>query len=88
MGHEKKGQVILEFVFSVIAVVLLIVGMTRMVTWAGRDIVERRDKMDAVLVEPVGTDVSDPLMQTRHVFYTNVIMGSSVNSSIFGDENP
>jgi hypothetical protein len=88
MSDKIGGQVILEFTFAIIAIVLLIVGMTRIVTWSGRDLVERRDKMDAVLIQPVGTDVGDPLKQTRHIFYTNVTIGAAVNSSVFGDENP
>jgi hypothetical protein len=88
MTDKPGAQVILEFTFAMIAVALLIIGMTRMVAWSGRDLVERRDKMDAILIEPVGTSVSDPLKQTSSRFYTNVWMGSSVNSSIFGDANP
>ena len=45
----KKGQVILEFTFCMIIVLLMIYGLVKIVFWSGRDLVERRKAHEKML---------------------------------------
>ena len=51
-----KGQVILEFTFSMIVVLIMLYGVVKVFHWAGKDIVERRIAHDTSLEDQTGVD--------------------------------
>ncbi len=61
----KNGQVILEFTFCMIIILLMIFGATKVFHWTGRDLVERQRAHDEVLRETV-----PPRQQIDPYFYT------------------
>jgi len=81
---KKNAQVLMEFTFSMIVVALLIMGMVKVFTWSGRDLVERRKEHERVLFDSRGGGRN----QTRPVFFTVRPIAATVNSSVFGDMNP
>ena len=83
------GQVSLEFMFGMIGVVLLLVGMIQVFAWTGNDLMKRFNTHDSILVSPVSTSQpAAPLEQTRPMFYSITKINATVNSNIFGEENP
>ena len=68
---RKLGQVVIEFTFCLIIVLLMIYGVTKVFFWAGRDLVERRKAHDALLT----SDVTPP-QQIAPDFYTPVKMNA------------
>ena len=83
------GQVSLEFMFGMIGVVLLVVGMIQVFAWTGNDLMKRFNTHDAILVSPISTaQPAAPLEQTRPMFYSITKINATVNSNIFGEENP
>ena len=67
----STGQVIIEFTFCMIIVLLMIYGVTKVFFWAGRDLVERRKAHDNVL-----TGGGSPSQQIAPDFYTPVKMNA------------
>ena len=65
------GQVVIEFTFCLVIVLLMIYGVTKVFFWAGRDLVERRKAHDELLI----SDAS-PLQQIAPDFYTPVEMNA------------
>jgi len=45
-----KGQVILEFTFCMIVILIMIYGVIKVFHWTGKDIVKRRIAHDAALI--------------------------------------
>ena len=68
---RKLGQVVIEFTFCLIIVLLMIYGVTKVFIWAGRDLVERRKAHDEILT----SDVS-PRQQITPDFYYPVKMNA------------
>ena len=68
---KMKGQVIIEFTFCLVIVLLMIYGVTKVFIWAGRDLVERRKAHDEILT----SDVS-PRQQITPDFYYPVKMNA------------
>lgn len=66
-----QGQVVIEFTFCLIIVLLMIYGVTKVFFWAGRDLVERRKAHDALL-----TADAAPPQQINPDFYTPVKMNA------------
>lgn len=84
-----SGQVSLEFMFGMIGVVLLAVGMIQVFAWTGTDLMKRFNTHDALLVSPISTaQPAAPLEQIRPMFYSVTKLNATVNSNIFGEENP
>ena len=67
----KKAQVILEFAFCMIVVLLIIFGIMKVFQWTGRDLAERRIAHDGVL-----TGGGTPLDQIDPYFYAPVDMNA------------
>jgi len=67
----RKGQVILEFTFCMIVILLMIYGSIKVFHWAGSDLVERQKMHEAVLIEDV-----DPRDQINPFFYSPVKMNA------------
>jgi hypothetical protein len=65
------GQVIIEFTFCLIIVLLMIYGVTKVFFWAGRDLVERRKAHDELLISG-----GSPPQQIAPDFYTPVKMNA------------
>lgn len=52
-----KGQVILEFTFCMIVILIMIYGVIKVFHWAGMDLVERQRAHEAILIrESIITD--------------------------------
>jgi len=67
----RKGQVMLEFTFCMIVVLLMIYGVTKAFLWAGLDLAERNIAHESML-EGGGS----PKAQIRPDFYTPVGMNT------------
>jgi len=84
--YIEIGQVTLEYMVCMIAAVLLLVGMIQAASWTGRELVDRRQTHEAVLVTPIGHDQAKPLEQIRPLFFKGTEFGgSSVASNVFGN---
>ena len=68
----RKGQVILEFTFCMIVILIMIYGVIKVFHWAGKDVVERQRAHDAVLLD---SDLS-PREQIDPRFYAPVKMNA------------
>ena len=98
--HEKKsdrssvfvseaGQVTMEFIFAILAVVMLIVGTVRVFSWAGRDLVARTIYHEVTLTAPITKEPLEPLKQLSPLFFSSMEVGAYVNNTnIFGREVP
>jgi len=67
----RKGQVILEFTFCMIVILIMIYGVVKVFHWAGSDLVERQIAHKAVLLNDV-----TPRQQIRPDFYAPVRMNA------------
>jgi len=75
----RKGQVILEFTFCMIVILIMIYGVIKVFHWAGRDLVERQRAHEATLVSDEETRVLwssrvDPKQQIDPYFYDPIRM--------------
>ena len=61
---QKAGQVILEFTFCFIIVLLMIYGVAKVFFWTGKDLSSRQRAHDSVLLSG-----ATPLQQIRANFY-------------------
>ncbi len=52
----KKGQVILEFTFTMIVIMIMIYAMVKIFQWTGTDLAERRIDHDASLANGIQED--------------------------------
>ena len=68
---KSKGQVIIEFTFCMIVILLMIFGVTKVFTWVGREYAGRMDGHDNTLY-----DGGSPLKQIDPYFYTPVKMNA------------
>ena len=72
---QKKGQVIIEFTFCMIIVMLMMYGLVKIFRWTGVDMVERRMSHDVTLKvgitkDYLNTDIgSGPMRQIDDYFY-------------------
>ena len=78
----RKGQVILEFTFCMIVILIMMYGVIKVVHWTGRDIVERQRAHDATLFADVTPRMQlDPYGTDEGKFYTpgkmNAIWGGN-----------
>ena len=62
---DSHGQVILEFTFCMIVILLMIFAVAKVFIWTGRDLVERRIAHDNVLI-----GASTPLEEIDPYFFT------------------
>ena len=63
----SKGQVILEFTFCMIVILLMIYGVAKVFIWSGGDLVARRIAHDQVL-----TGAPTPIEEIDPYFYSPV----------------
>jgi len=86
---RRGGQVNIEITFSMIIIVMLLLGMIRVFFWVGNDLADRRRAHEATLTGDVPPDL-DPAMdrsykQIRPTFYEGTPMDAiTINSEIFG----
>ena len=77
---DGEGQVILEFTFCMIVVLLMIFGITKILTWSGREYVGRSRAHDDTLYTTIEKDYSSigegPAKQIDPYFYTPVKMNA------------
>ena len=84
-GEKSRGdlaQAIVEFTFSMVVVVLLMMAMTQLIVWSSQELVERRKAHEKTL-----TSWNPILKQTKPDFFFTTSMNTSVPSDIFGDRN-
>ena len=86
--QDKPGQVTMEFTFGIIAVVLLTLGLIKVFTWTGEDLVGRRIMHESILTEPIAKNSVEPLKQVRPYFFSSAKLNAAVESNIFGEETP
>ena len=86
-GQRKKfpGQVTIEFTFTMILTVLLILGIVKIFMWAGTDLAHRRQAHETLLLQTVDGASTAPLRQIRPHFFDSAEIKTAVNSNIFGD---
>lgn len=75
-----KGQVILEFSFCMIIVMLMVFGITKVLIWTGRDFAGRNEahtkKLERGIQREYGDIGEGPLNQIAPYFYTPVKMNA------------
>lgn len=75
-----KGQVILEFTFCMIVILLMLFGITKVFTWSGREYAGRSNAHDDTLYTEIeqsyGPMGEGPLQQIDPFFYTPVKMNA------------
>jgi len=69
--RQSSGQVILEFTFCMIVVLLMIFGVAKVFFWTGKDLADRRKAHDDVLYGGGG-----PQTQIAPSFYTSSKMNA------------
>ena len=67
-----KAQLTIEFTFTMVAVVLLIVGMIKVFHWTGNDLAERRKMHERELLKQNIGPVSFPPVKINAVVSSNV----------------
>lgn len=81
-----KGQSTIEFTFSMVVTVLLILGLIRVFQWTGNDLAERRVAHETALLDgSCGDGPTCPLEQIRPTFFYSAELRAAVNSNIFGN---
>ena len=89
MRKNIKAQAILEFTFSMAAVVLLLAGMFRVFQWLGKDLVARKNAHHKILTRYISDHGGEggaayPLRQLRPTFFISTdIEGGSIRSDLF-----
>jgi hypothetical protein len=77
---KEKGQVILEFTFCMLIVMLMVFGITKVLIWSGRDFAGRNEAHTKALTRDIVKgykDIGDgPLNQINPYFYTPVKMNA------------
>lgn len=81
----KRAQSIVEFTFGIVIVVLLLLGMIKVFSWAARDLTDRRQRHEVSLIIDPGDCPACPLQQVNPYFYESTAVGFAKNSNIFGD---
>ena len=83
--RTENGQSTIEFTFSMVLTVLLIVGMIKVFQWTGNDLAQRRIAHEAALLSGAcGEGPQCPLEQVRPTFFYSAGIDAAVNSNIFG----
>ena len=84
--RKSKGQVLMEFAFSMIIILFIIFGLIMVFRWTGLDLAERRRAHDTVLmgtiIEDYGNVIDGPLKQIDPFFYNPIEM-NAVHSLAF-----
>jgi len=73
----------IEYVFSMIAMVVLIMGMIQVFRWTGYDLVARQQAHTMVLEQNVCDSSACPLQQIRPIFYSSTGFDATVESNIY-----
>ena len=77
---QRAAQAMLEFTFSMVIAVLLLIGMIQAAVWSGKDMAERRQAHERYLTtDVVGWE------QTNPMFFTSSPVSAAVSSNIFGN---
>ena len=75
-----KGQVILEFTFCMMIVLLMLFGVTKIFIWSGREYAGRSAAHDSTLYLPITRDYGSmgdgPAKQIDPYFYTPIKMNA------------
>ncbi len=84
VNNKTKAQVTIEFTFSMMITLLLIVGMIKVFAWTGRDLADRIRAHEKILTQDIGcTGSSCPLKQLKPTFYTATDIGAVVPANFF-----
>ena len=77
---RPEGQVILEFTFCMIIVLLMIFAITKIMVWSGREYAGCNDAHDSTLYAPIDRSYTipgeGPLKQISPYFYSSVKMNA------------
>ena len=78
------GQSLLEFTFTMVVAVFILMGMLEIFVWVGRDMSYRRQAHEQTLTEPLtGTGAGAPLEQIKPTFYGVTGMDATAPSNIY-----
>lgn len=80
---DTKAQAMIEYVFSMIAMVVLIMGMMQVFFWTGNDLAARHQAHVQVLEQDVNGCSACPLEQLRPVFFISTGFDAAVDSNLF-----
>jgi len=85
LPFTKKAQVILEFTFCMIIVLLMIFGITKVLIWTGAEFAARREahenKLTTDIVQSYGDIRDGPLRQLDDYFYTPIKINAIWNGT-------
>ncbi len=86
METNRVGQAVLEFTFSMVILVLLIMGLIKVFLWTGIDLAERRKAHERVLTQTLpGTEAVYELRQIRPTFFFSAPVNAAWASNIYGN---
>lgn len=79
-AQGKQAQVTLEFIFSMIILVLLVFGTFMIFRWAGLDLAERRYSHERILTQDLPNETRDSILRQLDPFFhrplkMNAVMG-------------
>jgi hypothetical protein len=80
MNKKLRGQTMVEFSFSMIVAVVLLLGLIKVFIWSGKDLMNRRKMHEAVLMNPKAV----PAEQIRPTFYYATRFNAEIDSNIYG----
>lgn len=66
---SQKGQMMMEFIFSMMVIFFMVYSTVQIFRWIGLDLAERRKAHDDKLLIGVAEDKSGPLSQIDPIFY-------------------
>jgi hypothetical protein len=78
-NQRRCGQAMIEFSFSMIVIVVLLIGMIKVFVWSGKDLLMRREMHESVLMDPSST----PRQQIRPTFYYSTRFNAAVESNVY-----
>lgn len=80
------GQVTIEFTVTMVFTFLLMVGLIRVFTWTGRELIGRRQAHERILIEPLPCEeAACPLRQIRPTFFGSTSINATVSSNMYGN---
>lgn len=84
--RSQFGQTMIESTFSVIVIVILLLGMVKVFFWVGTDLANRVAAHEKTLISDVPAgEITDNYRQIRPVFYEGTPLdGAAFESDIFG----
>ncbi len=84
VNKKIQAQVTIEFTFSMMITLLLIVGMIKVFTWTGRDLADRIHAHEEILTKDLGcTSSSCPMKQIKPTFYTATDIDAAYPANFF-----